>query len=1830
MPPPANGDIGTGRQAQGNREVTTNTGGAEHPLSPNLERAWELLHEAGPQRVEELREQLRAQRIVLSPERLAALPERHPDRFAGTPDGRLEAIAPHRDAPVDHVDEDQPDSELAWLALPRLASIAHSDVVVVDIETTGLNRATDRIWEIAAVTLSGDRSMCRRVLLDEPPEDLPEIGDSESDGPAVPLAEALGDLAAFLHGAKAVAGQNLADFDLPFLAAEATRADVAWSTPDAVIDLIELSVLVRPGLASRRLADLCRELGVDLVDAHRALADATATAEAIRRLLVEIEVDDPSWALAASCLIAGNHPLSALLPEFPRPSSIEAGLQPAHDPLCDPVADRHWTSAREAAHIGLTELEAGDDHRRRPAQHEMADAVGQAQDAGGRLAVEAPTGTGKSLAYLLPSAGRAAAGRPVVLATATKVLQQQLREDALMLRDRNLLTVPFRQIQGVSNYVCTREIAEWLTDPPAADDTSAWTALAVAVRALHTIPTGTWSDATDGAVQWRNPRYRLVRHTLRTDVHGCERRQCPWVSSCPLFHRLRGLDAAPGVLSVNHALVASWVAALSNGQGTRVESGGSVDAGDADSPNGPDPDRELRAPADVLARGDADLVFDEAHELEDTFTGAWTETLSEFDLSAMVGSLGGRRGPIRLARDATRALGHPSEVREAVKALRRATDGLRKETDRLGDAVRTYVHEYGGRGGEAVLQAGITERRPEFRQAVRPASVGLRITLLEVRRSASTLIEALRSAAQTSPSRPPSVGAALSRLFAVVRQLDGPIELAQSLRDVEDPHLWVHRLTVDRRDEVGEGGSAPAAAPWSYERLPIYIGERFQREVVAPAHSVVLTSATLRTGGTFDFIGQRLGVTVEPGVDDPELFQGLVLASPFDHARQSALVLTNHLPVPVPAAEQEFCEELAADQVGFLSLSGGKALVLFAARARMQTVADLTRERQVELEARGVRIITQDEVSRVELAARFREDPGTVAFGLRSYWQGFDAKGETLTYLVIEKPPYPHPGDALASARQRAIEDVGGDPFLEYVVPRTAVLLAQGFGRLIRDEDDRGVAIMCDRRLQSPSRANQILLESLPGPVIHYADGRDDAWAFAIRFATGVEPDLSDALALPLDDVSNLLQDLRLIPGEDPEPKLRQAALALFGIEELRDEQLQLMVAFLEGRDALGVMPTGSGKSLCFQLPALLAPEDRATVVVSPLVALIKDQVDELRGRRGLRPVQGITGRTSGTVRTEILRDVADGRVRLLYVSPERLTRDLYLVEALARQQLQGLVVDEAHCISVWGHDFRPEFRQIPNALHSFKRSPRLGLTATATPQVADDVSASLDLDDPLVVRAPADRHNLRYWALELPDERSRARRLLRIVLSMGDRPGIVYTHRRATTEEVAALLRAAGVPARHYHAGLVPEQREAIQDDFFADNTRVIVATKAFGMGINKPDIGWIVHYDLPESLDSYAQEAGRAARDPDLVGECVLLFTKQDIARRYRLADRSSATASTQLALRLLTAVQGERCRGASVVFDPEVMADRLGVDEDELNVALAWMERLDVVERELDCSLRGMVSRGVREPEDIEDRRRFTELFTIAIRLTPDKSSQVDFNKLEDERGLDPDVLERDLVRWSLDRLISFSSTRRAWRVRLTGVPLDAREYARRIEEFQDWGRTRLTRMIGYARTQRCRRVELATHFGDPVAPCAADPSVLACDICSGARPPWDDLPDHEVPDPETIVDVEVVILKAVAWASRFAKGRYGAMGLKLALLGSEQYGDGRPIGAGLLGCPQFGALRYVRAGDRRFEEAVASAIANGLIAREQAEHPGGRTYEALTLTDRGRAAVGAVHG
>ena len=1271
------------------------------PLPPAVEEAYRILSGVGSLAGTELRDQLRSNGYSQTLERVQRYPERFPHRFTLTSDGHL-AIASAKDGQ----DEPEPDSGLAndgdWFK-PSPSRVPRDRVAILDLKTTGFKPSADFITEIALVRLDGTLLVHHAVQL---PEGVTDPNSDEHRVTALPLPEVLQKIRVQLPNVDLVIGHNLLAFDLPFIKKAVARVGIDDLQFPEAADSIQLSLLVDVAMPTRQLADLVQHYAIPNEGPPSALADASTTAAVVRALLDEVDMAEPSWPLAIAVLETTAHPLVRLMPGLLSEPDFSQLARPV-DPLLTKsgaTASDVWSSTRDAFRV-VNEQRGW---RPRAAQHEMANAVAVVLERGGRLAVEAPTGTGKSLAYLLPALARGARpNQPVVIATATKALQGQLREEAKRLQSEGLLVAPFRQVQGVSNYVCARELEDTLADSEASG-----LALAVGIRTISTGPTGTWDDVTDDAVRRADARYTRTRARARTNAGGCDRAQCRWASVCPLMQQISRIDKEPGVVSVNHALIASWVRAERDGG---------------------------HSPGDVLADGKADLIFDEAHALEDSLTAAWTERVDALELQILVNTLSPRT---RLMREIIARAGGSPPVAEAIRSIASASAEVRAAGTELADAVAVYLHEYAGRSSDTNLRSGVVDNRPEFR-SLRQAASSVRHWLIKLAVGIRELRNSLSDAGQ--------LGSARQRLRGHLDRLDNAINLLETLDRLPDSHLWVYLLSADEDD--------PAA--WVYERLPIHVFPEFQQSVVDRTHSTVLCSATLTVEHRFGYLASRLGIAIDAEPTDGE-FRGLRLASPFDYQKQALVVLTNHLPVPIPANEREFCEEMAADQVGFLSLAGGKTLTLFAARRRMELVAEGVLAKKDELAQRGIELLVQGELGRSQIAHRFRSEPGTVLFGLKSYWEGFDAPGETLSYLFIEKPPYPHPDDPLVSARQRAIAERGGDPFLDYVLPMTAMQFTQGFGRLIRSESELGAALICDRRLHAPTQAQRVLLGSLPNPARYEAVDRDDAWIHAIEFVTGIAPDPASAISSGRDDVSALLDRLRLVEGEDPTAKLMEAAEKLFGITQLHPRQLEVMRGVIEGNDVLAVLPTGFGKSVCFQLPALLAPQARATVVVSPLVALIRDQVNDLRGRRGIRPVQGITGNTSRVVQTEILRDTAAGKVRLLYVSPERLARDPLLSGALGRLQLNGVIVDEAHCVSVWGHDFRPEFRAVPTAVASFENRPsRSGFTATATPEVEKDIIRSMEMYEPVVVREPSDRPNLRFRVIKCTDERQRARELL-------------------------------------------------------------------------------------------------------------------------------------------------------------------------------------------------------------------------------------------------------------------------------------------------------------------------------------------------------------------------------------------------------------------------------------------------------------------------------------
>ena len=351
-----------------------------------------------------------------------------------------------------------------------------------------------------------------------------------------------------------------------------------------------------------------------------------------------------------------------------------------------------------------------------------------------------------------------------------------------------------------------------------------------------------------------------------------------------------------------------------------------------------------------------------------------------------------------------------------------------------------------------------------------------------------------------------------------------------------------------------------------------------------------------------------------------------------------------------------------------------------------------------------------------------------------------------------------------------------------------------------------------------------------------------------------------------------------------------------FGHEGFRTGQEPLIDALLAGRDVLGVMPTGAGKSVCYQLPALMLPG--LTLVISPLISLMKDQVGALL-QSGI-PAAYINSSLSQEEYFSVMSGARQGEYKLLYAAQERLLTDGFLSLA-KRVSISMLAVDEAHCVSQWGQDFRPSYLQIPEFIGRLPKRPVIGaFTATATRQVKEDIAKLLLLDGPLKVTTGFDRPNL-FFSVERP--KNKITWLYNFLTARPQESGIVYCSTRKQVEAVYETLRARGIPAARYHAGLSDEERRMNQEDFVNDRVRVMAATNAFGMGIDKSNVGFVVHYNMPKDIESYYQEAGRAGRDGSSA-RCVLLFSPGDVSTAKYLIlnsqDNESLTEEEQDILR------------------------------------------------------------------------------------------------------------------------------------------------------------------------------------------------------------------------------------------------------------------------------------------------------------------------------------------
>jgi ATP-dependent DNA helicase RecQ len=363
--------------------------------------------------------------------------------------------------------------------------------------------------------------------------------------------------------------------------------------------------------------------------------------------------------------------------------------------------------------------------------------------------------------------------------------------------------------------------------------------------------------------------------------------------------------------------------------------------------------------------------------------------------------------------------------------------------------------------------------------------------------------------------------------------------------------------------------------------------------------------------------------------------------------------------------------------------------------------------------------------------------------------------------------------------------------------------------------------------------------------------------------------------------------------------QLKEALGRFFGFDHFKLNQEKIIASILAGKDTFVIMPTGGGKSLCYQLPALML--EGTALIISPLIALMKNQVDSIRGfSDDVEVAHFLNSSLSKTQMKQVKDDILSGKTKMVFIAPETLTKSEN-IQFFKDANVSFIAVDEAHCISEWGHDFRPEYRKIRQMVKGISDDiPVIALTATATPKVQSDIVKNLEMRDPAIYKSSFNRKILFY---EIRPKLSKDQSLKEIVQFLKTKPsqsGIVYAQSRKSTEEIAKVLQLNGIVAAPYHAGLDAKTRNKVQDDFLMEEVHVIVATIAFGMGIDKPDVRFVIHYDIPKSIENYYQETGRAGRD-GLGGHCIAFYSYKDILKLEKFL-RDKGVAEKELATQLM----------------------------------------------------------------------------------------------------------------------------------------------------------------------------------------------------------------------------------------------------------------------------------------------------------------------------------------
>lgn len=1667
--------------------------------------------------------------------------------------------------------------------------------LVLDVETSGLDPASDQLIQVSILEVTGGHPtrFHEWFVQCDPAQLSPAIRRAlhldaakiERIATAPPLAALLPDLRRVLADHPLII--HNARFDLSFL--QSVIPDLA----NPVVDTMELALLILPHAPNHKLSTLASLLGIAFADiactgiagipaghrvAEETLHDATTDVlllDAVYRALIarwrglprsHMQLLSGIFPTLAFASVAPSQDLHLLIPDIP-----------------DAPADARPVADRDAVALLDRVLEARG-ATARTSQQAMVTLVSEALATDTSRLIEAPTGTGKTLGYLIPAIWAARrTGRRIAVATALKNLQDQVRDEIFRLQA--ILPVRAQVLKGAASYLCLRNLQQAIDTAAEAPDDRRYLLAFLARWAAEAPPDQL--PTLDDLPFWLRRTFPEADHLAQevaVDRLDCTERRCPFFDRCHLFSAYRRAEQVD-ILLLNHSL---W---LSEPQ--------SMPAFDA-------------------------IMLDEAHNLEDRATSAFQQEVSEAGLRALLRRLmvpGTRRGALQRLLD----LKPEQTLRERVHHARHVVAQALTLLSELRSTLETFMVGCDERlrpdqGAQLRLRGRPDRTYPTHWKPVQDA----------LRQFWQVFIADLCAGLRAICAMLPEAQHVLIRQIDAVRERFAEQDaLLRSILEARrlDLVTWVEVTTAG--DQLG----------WAFFAAPLTVApllaEAYHRQ-----RTVILTSATLTTGPRdFQFFFDRLGLRSILRPTDC-----VALAGVLPYHEHVLFAIPSYLRyTPAQQTIQSYIEELATELALLGPYTDGRILALFTARGRMEAVWSLN---HAALEAHGLTVLAQQRgESRQRLIEQFRAGHA-ILYGLRSFWEGIDVPGEALSFVVMEKLPYPALMEPVARARMEDVRLRSGRDFHDYLFPLMVIQFKQGFGRLLRAEHDRGAVLLYDRRVTRKSYLPD-LLGALPGfqqrdrvaERSRQALYRLIAERFPGLIDTAAKANWLDALPDTITTDREALVARLALPEIIAEaeydqwrPRIREAMKALYDYDDFRSpEQEAALRAMLTGRDVIAVLPTSAGKSLCFQLPALLRPG--LTLVCSPLIALMRDQIDKL-AERGIELAAALMSGQSAAEREEILARAQDGRLRLLYLAPERL-RDPVVLAALTSAPLRQVVVDEAHCVALWGPSFRPDFLVLPQIYPLLAaRPPVAAFTATATPAITTAITAGLQLTEPALVRAPIDRPELRLVVFDRQHRyqpiRSKTDQLRRLMLLVqtADRHGeslLIYVATTTKAEELARLLQVAGYPARAYHGKMPVQERANVGELFMEGLITIVVCTKAFGMGIDKPDIRYIVHFNIPGDLESYAQEAGRAGRD-GRESYAVLLYHSGDERIQRYFIDQSRPDIS------LLEAMwQWIGAQPAQWTLDPQEACDRFDIDELALRRAIYLLEQAGMIARGPDATVRASLTL-LGSWDDVlwlapESAIGVLEQVHAALPAIDYGRQEIHLADMAESIGVTPADLESALMALAVAGGCLYRPWEKGYQIRrlldsASPLPIIGAETVAAQEQ-------KLAHMRAFVQGPGCRWQVLRRYFGDDTGqPCGT------CDRCNPEqRYPWSGVIERDVPDVGDILSLGTTLLEVVAWNERRGAeghGQFGALTL-LRILRGDQYVLLRhtPPGpaaearlAALRSCPYWGVCRTLRQSEQALRAALDRLIREDYLERVEISRPDGTTYPTLRLTARGR--------